>query len=218
MPTPASTHDTIAAIDQCLPQTQCTQCDYPNCREYACAIATGKVAINQCPPGGNATIDALSRLLECAPLPLNPIHGEYQPLSIAFIEEDGCIGCTLCIAACPVDCIIGAGKQMHTVIAGECTGCKLCLPACPTDCIVLRDPPPNSGAVEPSLWFDFSRQQVEKARRRTREKCERQAQRDRVRLQRHGRRRHSLLQQEILAAVKRKNANPSVPEPRSGRH
>ena len=125
----------VDRIDALLPQTQCAQCGYPACRPYAEAIARGDAKINQCPPGGAAGIVKLAALLECEPLPLNPVNGIEQPLRIAFVEEAFCIGCTLCIQACPVDAIIGAPKLMHAVIADLCTGCGLCVPPCPVDCI-----------------------------------------------------------------------------------
>ena len=127
----------IEVIDQLLPQTQCTRCGYPACRPYAEAISRGEAEINQCPPGGDATIAALAKLLQSPTKPLNPAHGVHQPLSIALIDEAQCIGCTLCIQACPVDAIVGAAKHMHTVVASLCTGCELCLPPCPVDCISL---------------------------------------------------------------------------------
>jgi electron transport complex protein RnfB len=125
----------VDKIDALLPQTQCGQCTYPGCRPYATAIANGEADINQCPPGGEATIHALADLLDRDPKPLNPDHGVEKPKTLAVIDEQTCIGCTLCIQACPVDAILGAAKQMHTVIADECTGCELCLPPCPVDCI-----------------------------------------------------------------------------------
>jgi electron transport complex protein RnfB len=121
-------------INELLPQTQCGQCGYPGCRPYAEAIAGGE-AINKCPPGGEATIHALADLLDVEPLPLDEEHGEEKVKAVAFIREDECIGCTKCIQACPVDAILGAAKQMHTVIASECTGCDLCVEPCPVDCI-----------------------------------------------------------------------------------
>lgn len=122
-------------INNILPQTQCGQCGYPGCRPYAEAIANGE-AINKCPPGGEAGIQALADLLDVEPIPLDSEHGEAKPVkSVAFIREAECIGCTKCIQACPVDAILGAAKQMHTVIASECTGCDLCVEPCPVDCI-----------------------------------------------------------------------------------
>ncbi len=125
----------IDQIDKLLPQTQCGQCTYPGCRPYAEAIATGTADINQCPPGGESTIQALADLLGKDPKPLNPEHGEHSEKTVVVIDEQTCIGCTLCIQACPVDAILGAAKQMHTVIAAECTGCDLCIPPCPVECI-----------------------------------------------------------------------------------
>jgi electron transport complex protein RnfB len=127
----------VERIDALLPQTQCGQCNYPGCRPYAVAIAAGEAQINQCPPGGEAGIRALADLLGVEPMPLNPDNGEEQPRTVAVIDESTCIGCTLCIQACPVDAIVGASKQMHTVIEEECTGCDLCLPPCPVDCIAM---------------------------------------------------------------------------------
>lgn len=129
------------AIDKILPQTQCTRCGYPACRPYAEAIAKGEADINQCPPGGQLGIIKLATLLGGKPKPLNPINGIEGPLKLAFIDEAACIGCTLCIQACPVDAIIGASKQMHTVIADQCTGCDLCVAPCPVDCIEMISAP-----------------------------------------------------------------------------
>ncbi len=124
-------------IDALLPQTQCTKCGFEGCRPYADAIVAGEAEINQCPPGGAAGIEALAQLLHRAPLPLNPANGVERSLTVAVIDESRCIGCTLCIPACPVDAIIGASKRMHSVIASHCTGCDLCLPPCPMDCISM---------------------------------------------------------------------------------
>jgi electron transport complex protein RnfB len=124
-------------IDALLPQTQCTKCGYAGCRPYAEAIAAGETPINRCPPGGAAGIARLAELLQRPALPLDPAHGIEKPLHVAVIDEQLCIGCTLCIQACPVDAIVGAPKLMHTVLAAECTGCDLCLPPCPMDCIAM---------------------------------------------------------------------------------
>ena len=127
----------VEKIDAILPQTQCGQCGYPGCKPYATAIAKGEADINQCPPGGEAGVHALADLLGVEFKPLNAEHGTPKPKSVAVIEESLCIGCTLCIQACPVDAILGAAKQMHCVIAAECTGCELCLAPCPVDCITI---------------------------------------------------------------------------------
>ena len=124
----------VDQINAILPQTQCGQCGHPGCRPYAEAIAAGE-EINKCPPGGEAGIQALADLLDVEPLPLDAEHGEETVKAVAYIREDECIGCTKCIQACPVDAILGAAKQMHTVIVAECTGCDLCVEPCPVDCI-----------------------------------------------------------------------------------
>jgi electron transport complex protein RnfB len=124
-------------IDALLPQTQCTRCGYPGCRPYAEAIASGAAEINQCPPGGSATIAALATLLHREELPLNPANGVAGPTLVARIDESVCIGCTKCLPPCPVDAIVGARKQMHTVISELCTGCELCIAPCPVDCIKM---------------------------------------------------------------------------------
>jgi Na+-translocating ferredoxin:NAD+ oxidoreductase subunit B len=147
------------AIDALLPQTQCTRCGYPDCRHYAQAIASGEAAINQCPPGGAEGIRRLSALTGHPVLPLNPANGQEGPRLLALIDEDWCIGCTLCIKACPVDCIIGASKTMHTVISEDCTGCELCVPACPVDCIAM---PPVTGQA--TGWDAWSDEQAARAR------------------------------------------------------
>jgi Na+-translocating ferredoxin:NAD+ oxidoreductase subunit B len=126
-----------AAIDALLPQTQCTRCGYSGCKPYSEAIAAGDAQINQCPPGGAATIEALARLTGRSPLPLNPANGIEGPDLVARIDEERCIGCAKCLPPCPVDAIVGMRKQMHTVIAGLCTGCELCIAPCPVDCIVM---------------------------------------------------------------------------------
>lgn len=125
-------------IEALLPQTQCAQCGYPGCRPYAEAIARGEVEINRCPPGGAQTIQALAQLLGRDAPPLASDVAESKAPVVAWIDESQCIGCTLCIQACPVDAILGTAKRMHTVIAEECTGCELCLPPCPVDCIELH--------------------------------------------------------------------------------
>lgn len=128
----------VDQVDNLLPQTQCGQCSYAGCRPYAEAIANGEVAINKCPPGGETTILALADLLDVEPMELDEEAGvELDMPNVAVIIEKDCIGCTLCIQACPVDAIVGAAKLMHTVIGDECTGCDLCLPPCPVDCIKM---------------------------------------------------------------------------------
>ncbi|MES2993727.1 MAG: RnfABCDGE type electron transport complex subunit B [Pseudomonadota bacterium] len=151
----------VRALDDALPQTQCTRCGYPDCRRYAEAIAADAAPINQCPPGGAEGIARLARLTGRAALPLSAEHGVEAPRVSAVIDEDWCIGCTLCLEACPVDCIVGGPKSMHTVIDALCTGCELCVPACPVDCIALV---PVSGTR--TGWQAWSAPQAETARQR----------------------------------------------------
>ncbi|NKF23983.1 RnfABCDGE type electron transport complex subunit B [Solimonas marina] len=126
-------------IDALLPQTQCQRCGYPACRPYADAIVRGEAQINQCPPGGDAGIEALAALLGRPTQAMNPANGApITQSTVAFIEEAPCIGCTKCIQVCPTDAIVGAANLMHTVIVDECSGCELCIPACPVDCIVMQ--------------------------------------------------------------------------------
>lgn len=140
----------IAQIDAILPQTQCGQCGFSGCLPYATAIAEGHADINQCPPGDVAGIRKLAALLNVAFKALNTTHGVPKPKLLAFINEEQCIGCTFCIQACPVDAIVGAAKQMHTVIAEECTGCERCVVPCPVDCIsmIAAVPFPENEAQE----------------------------------------------------------------------
>ncbi len=134
-------------IDALLPQTQCTRCGFPACRDYAGGIAQGAADINQCPPGGAAGIARLARLLDRAIKPLNPENGVEKPREIAVIDEAACIGCTKCILACPVDAIVGAAKMMHTILARECSGCELCIAPCPVDCIHMVAAPDDGRTV-----------------------------------------------------------------------
>lgn len=151
----------VEAIDRVLPQTQCTRCGYPDCRSYAQAIADGEAEINQCPPGGAEGVARLAAVTGRPALALNDECGSEGLLTLAVIDEDWCIGCTLCIKACPVDCIVGAPKAMHVVVAAQCTGCELCIPACPVDCISMR---PVSGTA--TGWAAWSAAQADEARER----------------------------------------------------
>ena len=159
-PTPAIATLT-ESLNDCLPQTQCTRCGYPDCRSYARAMAEEGAPINQCPPGGAEGIERLAALTGRPVIPLNPGNGLEGPRRLAVIDETWCIGCTLCIKACPVDCIVGASKVMHTVIEAQCTGCELCIPACPVDCISLREVTPGATG-----WQAWSPQQAQEARTR----------------------------------------------------
>ncbi|MEJ6023443.1 electron transport complex subunit RsxB [Ramlibacter sp. PS4R-6] len=137
-------------IHAALPQTQCTRCGYPDCAGYAEAIAAGEAGINQCPPGGAEGVARLAQLTQRAPLPLNPANGLEGPRTLAVIDENWCIGCTLCIEVCPTDAILGTNKRMHTVIDPYCTGCELCVPVCPVDCISLENV--TGGATGWDAW------------------------------------------------------------------
>jgi electron transport complex protein RnfB len=147
-------------IDAALPQTQCTRCGYPDCRSYANAVAAGDAGINQCPPGGAEGIARLAALTGRPALPLSAEHGIEAPRSLAVIDEAWCIGCTLCIKACPADCIVGAPKAMHVIVAQQCTGCELCIPACPVDCITMTPVTTTTG------WAAWSAPQAAEARKR----------------------------------------------------
>ncbi len=144
-----------------LPQTQCTRCGYPDCAAYAHAIADGTAPINQCPPGGAQGIERLAAVTGQAVMPLNPENGVETPRAVAIIDEAWCIGCTLCIDACPTDAIFGSNKLMHTVIEAHCTGCELCLPVCPVDCITMEN---VTGSA--SGWAAWSQTQADAARSR----------------------------------------------------
>ena len=136
-----------AQIDRLLPQVQCRKCGFDGCAPYAEAISRGEAPINRCPPGGEATIVALATLLNRPMLPLDASLPDHVPDRIAVIDEAACIGCTLCIKACPTDAILGAAKRMHAVLTAECSGCELCLPPCPVDCITMEaDPRPGDAA------------------------------------------------------------------------
>jgi H+/Na+-translocating ferredoxin:NAD+ oxidoreductase subunit B len=155
----------VAQVDALLPQTQCTRCGYPGCLPYAAAIMSGEADINQCPPGGSATIHALAGLLGREYRPLNPANGVESPPRVAWIDEGRCIGCARCLPPCPVDAIVGAAKYLHTVLADRCTGCELCLPPCPVDCIEMRPVP----AIPPAA---ISRERFEAHTERLRRRAE----------------------------------------------
>ncbi len=148
-------------LNEALPQTQCTRCGYPDCAAYAQAVAAGEAEINQCPPGGAQGIARLAALTGQPIRPLNPAHGTEGPRTIAVIDEAWCIGCTLCIKACPTDAIMGSNKRMHTVITPYCTGCELCIPVCPVDCIQLEN-----ASGERTGWAAWSPAEADTARKR----------------------------------------------------
>jgi electron transport complex protein RnfB len=150
-----------AQVHAALPQTQCTRCAYADCRAYAHAIAHDGAPINQCPPGGEEGVRRLAAITGRPALPLNPDFGQQGPRLLARIDEDWCIGCTLCLAACPVDAIIGASKRMHSVLEDECTGCELCIPVCPVDCISL-----HNASEQAEGWDAWSPAQAQRALQR----------------------------------------------------
>ena len=168
------TEDLAARLDAALPQTQCTRCGYPDCHAYAVAMGAGEADINRCPPGGAEGIERLAALTGRKVIPLDPVRGHEGPRALAVIDEAWCIGCTLCIKACPVDCIVGASKLMHTVIDDQCTGCELCVPVCPVDCISMV--PVTAERTGWAAWsaadaeaartrYDFRTRRLERARR-----------------------------------------------------
>ena len=154
-------------IDQWLPQTQCQRCGYPGCWEYANAISAESAPINRCPPGGDITLRALAEITSKPLVSIDRDCGTVGPLAYAVINEALCIGCTLCIQACPVDAIAGASKLMHTIIGHECTGCELCIAPCPMDCIQMTPITGMSSDDEHSSpWPEYSSGMVVRARRR----------------------------------------------------
>jgi len=197
----------VKAIDEWLPQTQCTQCSYPRCLDYAKAIANGEADINQCPPGGDTTIRGLAALLGKIGKPLNPEFGINEPRTVAKIDEDRCIGCVMCIKPCPTDAIVGAAKQMHTVIAEDCTGCGLCVDPCPVDCIDMY--PVTTVDSQPHWrWSEYSPEQTQKAREQTEAKIVREQSRMKAvsankKLKAMRKASNQDLKNDILAAVQR---------------
>ena len=163
MDTPFLTLSGVAVqIDAVLPQTQCTRCGYSDCAHYAEAVSMHCADIDQCPPGGAEGVRRIAAVLQQPSKPLNPVHGIEAPRTLAFIDEDWCIGCTLCLDACPVDAILGASKRMHTVVSDHCTGCELCIPVCPVDCIELVD----AGDGNATGWAAWSPAKADTARER----------------------------------------------------
>ena len=148
-------------LEDLLPQTQCTKCGYPACRPYAEAMASGEADINQCPPGGTEGVRRLAAATGRVVIPINPANGLERPRPVAFIDEALCIGCTLCIQACPVDAIMGAAKQMHTILPSLCTGCDLCVAPCPVDCIAMVPV-----TDERTGWDAWTQEQADAARSR----------------------------------------------------
>jgi Na+-translocating ferredoxin:NAD+ oxidoreductase subunit B len=202
-------HSLAERIDALMPQTQCTRCGYPGCRPYAEAIVRGDADINHCPPGGEDGVRALADLLGREPKPIDPARGSSKPNSVALIEESECIGCTLCIQACPVDAVVGAPKLMHTVITSECTGCELCVPPCPVDCILMvlaPETPLTSDSPSPAA---LARRKADQARGRFEARKARKAVEDRQRAEDGLRRKAALTRPgaaEIAQAIERAKA------------
>lgn len=184
-------------IEDLLPQTQCTKCGYPACRPYAEAIADGQANYNQCPPGGAEGVARIAALLGKPVIPINPVNGAERQRPVAFIDESACIGCTLCIQACPVDAIVGAAKQMHTVVPSLCTGCDLCVAPCPVDCIAMIDVTPGQTG-----WDAWSQAEANAAR----------AQHDKrtLRLQREKAENDARLAAKAAAKLKEVEAEPAL--------
>jgi H+/Na+-translocating ferredoxin:NAD+ oxidoreductase subunit B len=194
------------SIDALLPQTQCTKCGYPSCRRYAEAIAAGEADINQCPPGGEAGIGMLAALLGRPARPLNPANGLERPRRVALIDEALCIGCTLCIKACPVDAIVGAAKLMHTVVTELCSGCDLCVAPCPVDCIAMI-PAKADDAVWDASRADAARERFERrAARLAREHSERAARARATRASPDSEKKRAIVQAAIERARARRRA------------
>lgn len=220
-------------INDLLPQTQCTSCGYDDCAHYAQAIAEGSAEINQCAPGGAEGIERLARLTGRPVIPLNPHYGVEGPRYLAVIDESWCIGCTLCIKACPVDCIVGSPKHMHTVIESQCTGCELCIPACPVDCISLvpvqaQEPRPTGWAAWPQSEADAARHRyalrqarVERAREdnderlaaKARHKLEHLAELTKISDEAELARKRSVVEAALARARARRGSNGSGSEP-----
>ena len=199
----------VEKIDSILPQTQCGQCSYTGCMPYANAISKGEAEINQCPPGGETVIRALAELMDVKYKPLDESYGISKPKAVAFIDENTCIGCTFCIQACPVDAILGAAKQMHTIIEKECTGCELCLAPCPVDCITMPE-------IKEIISDDIANKEANIARKRNnfrilrleREKIERAERNAKRKLESNKGEKGKLIEEkrlEIAAAVSRAN-------------
>lgn len=199
-----------AEVDSWLPQTQCTKCGYPRCIEYARAIVDGRADINLCPPGGNSTIRGLSGITGRIGKPLNPEVGTHEDRTVAYIDEETCIGCVMCIKACPVEAIVGAKKLMHTVLANDCTGCELCIEPCPVDCISMRPAVPETSDAG-WRWTDYSPERTSAARIATESRLLRLAKREQdkssaKRLRKLRRTGSDQMQDEIRAAVARQRA------------
>lgn len=191
----------VDRIDAFLPQTQCTRCGYDDCRAYARALAAGETGINRCPPGGDETIRWLASLTGTEPLPLDPACGRHSQRQIARVNESWCIGCRLCIDACPVDAIVGAAKRMHTVIESECTGCELCIEPCPVDCIHMVAP--RGGPRSVKAWLETRADHCRRRYRARRRRLDARRGAGAARRRRHKRPTLAERQSDIEAAIAR---------------
>ncbi|MBK6593978.1 MAG: electron transport complex subunit RsxB [Burkholderiales bacterium] len=160
-PAEGAPEELAARLLDALPQTQCTRCGLPDCAAYAQAIVEGEAGINQCPPGGQSGVTTLAHITGLPSVALDPQFGQEGPRHVVYIDENWCIGCTLCIAVCPTDAIVGSNKRMHTVMERYCTGCDLCLPVCPVDCIVIEN-----ATDQATGWDAWSQAQADLARER----------------------------------------------------
>lgn len=133
----------VDQIENMLPGGQCGQCGEAGCRQAAEKMVEGSLGPNCCPPGGAALSLSVAELLGISV----EVDEEERPV-VAYIAEDNCSGCGRCFKACPFDAIVGAPKQMHTIITEVCTGCGLCEKTCAQGCLSLSE-----AEVDSSQWY-----------------------------------------------------------------